>query len=192
MPRPDLLTKLASVSTSLVLLASCLFITASGEEPKAVSDFQARVTRYLELRKKDAGIAQRPSNSADKVSDTQEMLASKVKALRPNAAQGDIFTPEIARYFRKQISTSLAGVDGRKIRASLKHAEPVHGVTIRVNEEYPEGTPLQSTPPTILSAFPILPDSLEYRIVGRTLVLRDVAPNLVVDFIPSALPAFQE
>jgi hypothetical protein len=174
------------------LMASNAFSALSADDEKAVSDFQARVTRYLELKKKEVGPAPRSTNSADKVAETQETLASRTKAMRPSATQGEIFAPEVTAYFRKRISAVLAGAEGPKIRASLRHAEPVHGLALRVNEEYPEGVPLQSAPPTLLSVLPILPDSLEYRIVGRSLVLRDVAPNLVVDFIPNALPAIGE
>jgi hypothetical protein len=35
---------------------------------------------------------------------------------------------------------------------------------------------------------PHLPGKLQYRIVGSTLVLYDVASGLVVDFLPHALP----
>jgi len=33
-----------------------------------------------------------------------------------------------------------------------------------------------------------LPPELDYRVVGRDLVLRDVKANLVVDFIANAIP----
>jgi hypothetical protein len=56
-----------------------------------------------------------------------------------------------------------------------------------VNAPYPP-VPLQSTPPTLLANLPELPPGLDYRIVNRTLVLRDVQANLVLDFIPKALP----
>ena len=176
----------------LAVRTSPALSAVSTDDEKAVSAFQAGVTKYLELKKKEVGTAPRSSSSAYKVAETQETLASKTKALRPRATQGEIFTPEVTAYFRKRISGVLAGTEGSKIRASLRHAEPVHGLALRVNEQYPEGVPLQSAPPSLLSVLPILPDSLEYRIVGRSLVLRDVAPNLVVDFISNALPGIGE
>jgi hypothetical protein len=154
-----------------------------------VKDFEARVNRYLDLRKKEAGSSPRPTKSSDKLSDNQEQLAARVKALRPDAKQGDIFTPEIAQYFRHQLSSSLAGPNGPMIRASLRHAEPLRGLSLRVNETYPQGVPLQSTPPSLLLNLPPLPQELEYRIVGRNLLIRDTVPNIIVDFIPDALPS---
>jgi hypothetical protein len=34
---------------------------------------------------------------------------------------------------------------------------------------------------------PQLPEDVEYRIVGKTLILRDVDANIIVDFIPNAI-----
>jgi hypothetical protein len=126
------------------------------------------------------------------LADTQQNLAEKVRALRQGAKQGDIFTPETAAYFRRQISATLAGRDGRKIRASLRHADPVPALALHVNQGYPQDMPLQSTPPTLLLNLPPLPKELEYRIVGRNLVLHDIVPNIVVDFIPDAIPSAED
>jgi hypothetical protein len=177
---------------ALVLLAGPCPVAVSqgaGQDDATVKDFESRVAKYLELRKKEAGSAPRPTNSPEKIVESQEDLATKVKALRMDAKQGDIFTPEIAEYFRRQISATLAGDSGHKIRASLRHAEPVHALSLQVNQTYPQGIPLQSTPPTLLMNLPRLPKELEYRIVGHNLVLHDIAPNIVVDFISDAIPS---
>jgi hypothetical protein len=71
---------------------------------------------------------------------------------------------------------------------SLRRAEPVHGVALKVNGTYPQGVPLQSTPPTVLLHLPRLPKELEYRIVGHDFALHDTVTNLIVDFIPNAIP----
>jgi hypothetical protein len=39
-----------------------------------------------------------------------------------------------------------------------------------------------------LLRLPQLPKEVEYRFVGRDLILRDVAANLIVDFLPNAVP----
>jgi len=170
-------------------MAPCV---ASQDHDQTVKDFEARVAKYLDLRKKEAGSAPRPTNSPEKLAEVQQNLAAKVAALRPDAKQGDIFTPEITAYFRHQISAALAGHHGHKIRASLRHAEPVPALALHVNQVYPQGIPLQSTPPTLLLNLPTLPKELEYRIVGRNLVLHDIVPNIIVDFIPDAIPSAKE
>ncbi len=161
--------------------------TASDKD--VVNEFESSVKKYLDLRKTEAGKPlRRPTNSPEKLSEKRNDMAEKIRSLRPYAKQGDIFTPEVAAYFRRQIAATLAGPQGQKIRASLKHAEPVPNLTMKVNQSYPEHVPLQSTPPSLLLNLPSLPKELEYRIVGRDLVLHDVPPNIIVDFIPNAIP----
>src|SRR5207248_4892695 len=87
------------------------------------------------------------------------------------------------------VCSSDLGPRGEKLRASLRHAEPVKTLNLQVNDSYPQGVPLQSTPPSLLLDLPKLPSELEYRIVGRDLVLRDVKANLIVDFINNVIPA---
>jgi hypothetical protein len=185
-------TCLLGIGTFLLLLGSTRSHAFSAQDDATISDFESRVTKYLELRKKEAGSAPRPTNSLEKIDENKQDIAAKVKTLRSDAKQGDIFTPEITMYFRHKISETLAGPDGRKIRASLRRAEPVHGVSLHVNESYPEGMPLQSTPPTLLQNLPKLPKELEYRIVGNNLVLHDITPNIIVDFVAEAIPSAKE
>jgi hypothetical protein len=41
-------------------------------------------------------------------------------------------------------------------------------------------------PPTLLAVLPELPKGLEYRLIGKTLILYDADASLIVDFIPNA------
>jgi hypothetical protein len=156
-----------------------------------IKDFGNRVDGYLKLQKDQSRgtVPSRPTPSAEKIVDGQKKLAAKVRGARPDAKQGDIFTPEITSFFRRQIAKTLAGPHGKKIRASLRHADPVKPMPLKVNDVYPDGVPLQSTPPTLLLNLPTLPKELEYRIVGHDLVLHDITANLIVDFIKDAIPA---
>jgi hypothetical protein len=154
-----------------------------------IKEFYARVSKYLDLRKKEAGSPPKPTKSAIKLAASKKAMAEKIQAARADAKQGDIFTPEIEAYFRKRIASALKGRNGTKIRSSLRHAEPVHGIEPHVNQPYPDGVPLQSVPPTLLLNLPRLPKDLEYRIVGHDLALHDIGPNLIVDFIPGAIPS---
>lgn len=161
--------------------------SAHPDDAKLVKEFESRVAKYLDLRKKQAGSSPKPTASSAKLADTEKQIAANVQALRVNAKQGDIFTQEIADYFRRKIAATLAAPNGTRIRASLQHAEPV-AMQLQVNQSYPHHVPLQSTPPTLLLNLPKLPKELEYRIVGHDLVLHDIVPNLVVDFVPRAVP----
>ena len=43
-------------------------------------------------------------------------------------------------------------------------------------------------PINILAALPKLPDDIEYRFLGRHLVLHDTRANMILDRIPCAVP----
>ncbi|MBV9072768.1 MAG: hypothetical protein JOZ10_03970 [Acidobacteria bacterium] len=151
------------------------------------ADFSKRVGDYMKLRQKAQSglIAPKNTASAQQIAAYQHQLAAKIRDLRPNAAPGDIFTPEIATLFHHLVRQAMNSPDGEKIRKSYTRAEPVHGIRLDVNQAYPDGIPLQSMPPSLLLNLPQLPKELEYRFVGRELVLRDIAANLIVDVLPN-------
>jgi hypothetical protein len=57
-----------------------------------------------------------------------------------------------------------------------------------VNAAYPDSAPLSTVPPTLLLRLPKLPKEVEFRFVGRDLVLYDAYADLIVDFVPNAMP----
>jgi hypothetical protein len=139
------------------------------------------------MRQKIAGDPPGSSSDPGRILAQRRELANKVRVARAGAKQGEIFVPPVADYFRHQIAASLAGPHGKEILVSLQHSEPVK-MELQINESYPQNVPLQSTPPTLLLNLPPLPDHLEYRILDRELVLRDSDANLIVDYVPNALP----
>jgi hypothetical protein len=155
-----------------------------------VMDFEKQVKDYMKLRKKaeSGNPALKPTDSAHKINEHRRLLAASIQAARPQAKQGDIFSPEITQEFKRLISMAYRA-EATKVRATLRNDEPVKDVPVQVNAVYPEHIPLQTTPPSILLNLPELPRELDYRIVGRILVLRDVGANLIVDYIPGAIPA---
>ena len=178
--------KWLSVAVLISVLVPRAMAQKADENP-TVKDFQDRISKYLSAKKKQ-DIATKPTDSPDKLAQQKQETTEKTQAARPTAQRGDIFTPAIASYFKKQIEVTLRGAGGQKVRASLRHAEPLPNVQLQVNAKYPKNLPLQSTPPTLLMNLPQLPKELQYRIVGSTLVLYDMVSDLVVDFIPNAVP----
>jgi hypothetical protein len=159
----------------------------SSNKAKVVSDFQRRTKQYLDWREKAVGNPPAMTDSPEKIVAARRDLANKVRVARAGAKQGEIFTPQIAEYFRRQISATLSGRYGANIRSTLRHAEPIK-MELQINQSYPDKEPLQSTPPTLLLNLPELPKGLEYRILGRELVVRDSDANIIVDYISNALP----
>ena len=154
-----------------------------------VSDFQNRVAEYIKLRKQAAGPLERlkPTNAAEKITAHEETLAERIRNARSGVKPGAIFAPPIAAEFRRLIAQVLNSPEGPKIRKSLRDAEPVQ-VKLVVNSDYPRSSPFPATPPTLLLNLPKLPKELEYRVIGHALILRDADANLIVDFIPNAIP----
>jgi hypothetical protein len=173
---------------SLSLFSILLVPGAIAQKSDAVGEFHDRIDNYLSAKKKQ-DIAKKPTDSPGKLAQEKQQTAEKTQAARPEAQRGDIFTPAVTAYFKKQIEGTLRGPNGDKVRASLRHAEPLPNVQLQVNAKYPSNLPLQSTPPTLLMNLPPLPKELQYRIVGSALVLYDMSSGLIVDFIPGAVPA---
>jgi hypothetical protein len=158
-------------------------------EPSIIDDFEKRVNEYASQHRTLAGELPKlkPTSSAEALADHERELAQRISSARQGATQGDIFTPAIAAEFRRLLAVTMQGPRGKRIRRSLEAAEPVQ-LALHVNEPYPHRIPLQSTPPSLLLNLPKLPKELEYRVVGHNLVLRDADANLIVDFIPDAVP----
>jgi len=161
--------------------------TAGTADAAVVSEFEAGIKQYLEFRQQHAGVPPKPTDNPGEIVAREREMGNKIRVARAGAKQGEIFRPQIAQYFRKQITASFRGRHGNEIRASLAHAEPVN-IELQINQSYPPNQPLQSTPPTLLLNLPELQDGLEYRVLNRELVLRDTQANIVVDYVPNALP----
>jgi hypothetical protein len=106
---------------------------------------------------------------------------------RATAKAGDIFgtdmTPLILEIVRADWKRRPA-VDRAAILAGMEKP-----FVPTVNMRYPVGQPLMTFPPTLLRQLQELPEDLEYRFVGRDLILRDVKANMVVDVIRHAIPS---
>jgi hypothetical protein len=61
-------------------------------------------------------------------------------------------------------------------------------IRIGVNDRYPDGVPLTMVPPPVLAGLPKLPADLEYRFLGRALILLDTEAQLIVDVMDNAIP----
>lgn len=184
-----------AIAVTAAWLVAGIAVTAQNKTARnagadaALQEFNTRVNQYLQFRKDKAGSLPGPTTSASKITDTREGIRARILANRGAAKQGDIFTKTVAAYFHRQIASAFHGARGNRVLASLQHAEPLNEVHVNVNQPYPDGVPLQSMPPTLLLKLPKLPKELQYRIVGRNLVLLDTEPNLVVDLLPDAIPA---
>ncbi len=169
-------------------------IPATGESDStdaALAEFRQRLARYIELREEvvdEVGDAAVTSDPAD-IRARETALAARIRARRTGARHGDIFTPQVRTTFRRLLRPELKGEQGRDIDARLSDDAPAPGaVPIEINAVYPAGVPLPSTPAPLLLALPPLPAGLEYRIIGRDLILLDQPADVVLDYIRNAIP----
>jgi hypothetical protein len=169
--------------------------TPAAQDPKAnadalvLQDFQNRIDAYMDLRKKLEKESPRlkETNDPGKIKESQDVLAGKIIAARKDAKHGDIFTPEIRQLFRRLMYPEMKGSDGKEAKHLIKEDAPTVPIPLKANAKYPEGAPVPTVPPDLLARLPKLPEDLEYRIIKRDLILRDVHANLIVDFIPKAI-----
>jgi hypothetical protein len=176
---------------ALVCAASGMQLPApSSSDKKLLDEFSSNAKKYMDTEHSLAASKMKPTTDVAKLEDQRHQLRDAVQQSRPNAKQGDLFTPPTAEVFRRLLADLLKGPEGKKIKTSLYHAEPGASAQFKVNAEFPNrnGQPIQSVPPTVLKVLPPLPKGLEYCIAGSTLALRDSSANMVVDFLPNALP----
>lgn len=156
-----------------------------------VNTFRQALVTYVNRTqpyRKDAAKQGAPEPAAA-VRKREESMAQALRTtVRPGARQGDIFDPMVAAYIRKQIMTMYTSPRHDLLMDELEEqseGEPASRapVTIGVDGKSPK------VPPLLLDVLPQLPKQLEYDFRGRTLILRDVDANVVVDFVTDAFPA---
>ena len=186
--------RLASIMTVALLLplvmAAEQLPDVSASDQKVLSDFSKSARDYVDKEHALETDKMKPTSDVAKLEQERKQLRDAVQQSRPNAKQGDLFTPEAGKIFRSVLAKLLNGSNGAKIKTSLSHAEPGAPAEFKVNGEFPNrnGQPVQSVPPTVLKVLPSLPKGLDYCIAGNTLALRDSVANMIVDFLPNALP----
>lgn len=149
-----------------------------------VADFTTRVSRYIELRSRlEKGLPPlEVTEDPAEITSAQRALAKRIRVAREGARQGEIFTPDISREFRKVL---LLEIDA-DTRAAIMDDNPGE-ISHDINDTYPRRIPFSTVPANVLAALPRLPDDIQYRFLGRHLILLDTRSNVILDRIPCAL-----
>jgi hypothetical protein len=114
-------------------------------------------------------------------------LAEVPREARKAPREGEIFTPDVANLFRRLLTTRLFGDEYSDALAAEMEKRALIAPPVRVNKPLAWDIDNAVQLP-VLRDLPLLPEELEYQLVGRDLVLVDVPSNLVVDVIRAALP----
>jgi hypothetical protein len=153
------------------------------------AEFVKRAEAYADLHKKLEAQLPKLGKEAtpDEIDKHQRALERLIAQARPRAQVGEFFTKETRAYFRRQLERVFRGSEGKLLKAAIMDENP-GPLKLQANGRYPENVPLATMPPQVLAALPRLPEDLEYRFIGRRLVLHDVHAHVIVDYIEDALP----
>jgi hypothetical protein len=187
-----------SLATALiVLIASVGYSQTAAKSPNSetpdfrvqvcaciVADFSTRVREYFELRSEleKALPALTVTDDPTEIRTGVRALANRIRVARAEAKQGDMFTPTISVEFRKALVLEMDA----DTWAAIMDDNPGE-FSNQINSTYPEGKPLSTVPPNILAVLPTLPDDIQYRFLGRHLILLDTRANVILDRMPCAI-----
>jgi hypothetical protein len=154
----------------------------------AALEFQKRIEAYLKIHNEAEGKVPNLKRTDDpkEISDREKALGQAIMTLRAGAKPGEIFAPEYQPYFVKIVQDDFKTRPARDRKAII--VELPAKMKVDINTVYPTTLPLATFPPVLLRKLPDLPPELEYRLVGRSLILRDVKANLIVDILRDVVP----
>jgi hypothetical protein len=169
---------------------SALFSSQTAPDTRGFKEFRERAAEYEKLHKRaEKSLPKlKKKSKPEEITAWQEALVNKIRELRSNAQRGDIFTPSATEAIAQAIKRAFAGPDAHRVRNTIQAGSPLEGFKVQVNQRYPDGLLFTTVPPTLLETLPRLPDDVAYRILGSALLLVDRKANMIVDFMPNAIP----
>lgn len=172
-----------------------LLCCAAVDPPSPPKEFQARINDYMKVRR--GAVQGIPSLKAkaepEQIEQHQKAVSQAIIQARSGAKAGDVLTPEIRTYLVAIVRAEMKGPEGAPAKKAAKQGNPATEtpevpIPLTVNGIYPEKASVSSVPPTLLMRLPQLPKELDFRFVGRHLILRDAVAGLIIDFVPNAMP----
>ncbi len=152
-------TILSIAGLCLVIAAGNAFAQTPAEQRAILRDFERAVAAYV---------------------DQFELV--ECSAVRPAPNQAVIFTMPVSMVFRQLIATALGHPHSPTMSGPHRPPQPPPG-----NYESFSFAGSRAVPPIVAEALPDLPRRLEYRLVNRDLVLRDIECNLAVAVLRDAI-----
>jgi hypothetical protein len=161
----------------------------SEADAAALATMNDRLKGYVTLHKEiEEGLPRLPDEATpQQIDKNQRTFEQRIREARKTAKRGAIFTPEAERVIRRLLIAVFDGPEGRQLLASIMDENPV-GLKLTVNMRYPDTVPISTVPPDVLQALPKLSEDLEYRFIGRHMILLDAHAHVIADYIDNALP----
>ena len=189
-------TPIIVILTAALLTAPQALIAstpASSDQHPVLAEFRCAVQEYVDLHRRLKTRVPPFEVTADAERNRRAVdgLAAAIRAERPHAQPGDVFTNEGGRVFRARIHAALDrnAYDALVLLRARDTDDEGGWLPLTINGAFPwlAGTAMW---PFMIEALPPLPAELQYRFVGRDLVLLDVHAEIVVDVLPAALPVW--
>jgi hypothetical protein len=155
---------------------------------QSMVDFKKRVDGYMKLRGEITKKIPEVKETGDpaKIHARETALGAAIAKARVNAKPGDILGADMSVHFKRILAEDWKSRSPADRKALFN--ELPKGVKININHPYPTVLPLVSVPPKLLAMLPMLPETLEYRLIDRYFLLRDRDANLVIDSLSDVLP----
>lgn len=160
-------------------------VNARGAATKAFLD---RINEYVAFHHNVEKMVPplRETSTPEEISTRETALGAALIKQRPNAREGDFLIEQFQPFLKQIIKEDFAKRSALDRKALI--VELPKGVDVTVNMVYPTTLPLATFPGKLLAALPELPKEVEYRILGRHLLLRDTTGNVVIDLLRDVFP----
>ena len=161
----------------------------SPADKAAIETFEKQVKAYVDLRNKARENAPKLSKDStpEQIHAYRTALEQSLRSARTGAKRGELFQPETANYIRRTLKIEFQGKDRQELREKIFETE-TQGVVLRVNYPYAQTAEFSEMPATLLAKLPQVPKEVRYRFVGRNMLLVDRESDVIIDFMPDALP----
>jgi hypothetical protein len=158
-------------------------------EAAAVKQFDQAIATYMALRNKLRTEVAGPvkDSTASQVNNASDALAGAIQRSRQDARVGTIFAAPVATMIKRRIADTVRDEHLATVLSKIDDDEQA-SLAPKVHLRLPVSAQMATMPPSLLKVLPVLPKELEYRILGKNLVIRDVDASLILDYIPLAVP----
>jgi hypothetical protein len=162
---------------------------AGTAEAAAMKQFDDAIAKYMALRRGLRSEVAGPvkNSTSSQVTNASDALAGAIERARRDAAVGSIFKEPVATMIKRRITDAVRAEQLAPVLADIDD-EGKPAAMPKIHLRLPVSAQMATMPPSLLKVLPALPKELEYRILGRYLILRDVDASLILDYVPAAVP----
>jgi hypothetical protein len=180
---------LSLAMAAMVALPMSAKAQETADDAASLKQFDAAIAAYLAMRQRLMEEVPGPAagSSSVQLNQASDALAAAIQRSRPKARPGDLFQPPVTAIIKQRVIDAVRRDNLAEALATIDDEEKGPAKPA-IHMRFPAASPMATMPPSLLAVLPRLPASLEYRIIGEVLILRDVEAALILDLIPAAVP----